>query len=525
MSRQRLLSLFLNAPHPKKHSNSFRRINHKDAELLALTELSYSKLQEKSIIDYFKTAHFKGKLDVILNQIEIVDNEEIEDKDSIEYKKLMDDVLPKEFETPLIDIMTQDGFMPFMKSVINNLGNKIDFSETHSDIREVIDRLNALSAKFHDNNSELKYGRYGRKHGLLLKINATQLGRIDTIYRITKHLRIDPSIVSKEFKDLTLTDKCNHYKIHKILSIINTYPQYKTITGDGDKKNVFKEYDEQLEQCIDAILEDSNSYITRRIRQVDNFIDTIINGGGLYERIGKRVDNSNKILVKIDELKNEYQGKDIKLDELPPPIYEWTVLFKKEGEETCNIELDSFSSGEKQMLYSLSSIIYCIQNLDNTSNIIYPNVNLILEEIELYYHPECQRIIIKRLLELLRGVNLQNIKNVNIVFVTHSPFILSDVPKCNVIFLQDGMAVDSMQENTFGANIHSLLKNGFFLPNITMGEFAYKKIKSLFSKLNSGDFNRKTDLEEIYQQILLISEPFLRNQLLNLYNAYKGNSY
>ena len=114
-------------------------------------------------------------------------------------------------------------------------------------------------------------------------------------------------------------------------------------------------------------------------------------------------------------------------------------------------------------------------------------------------------------------------KNINIVFVTHSPFILSDIPKCNVLFLKDGMPKDIMQENTFGANVHTLLKNGYFMPNLPIGEFAYGKINNLFGKLNSGELDPNNDLDDIYQEILLVGEPFLRNQLLMLYNSYKGS--
>jgi hypothetical protein len=56
-----------------------------------------------------------------------------------------------------------------------------------------------------------------------------------------------------------------------------------------------------------------------------------------------------------------------------------------------------------------------------------------------------------------------------------------------------------------------------------MGEFAYQKINELFRKLNTGDIDRETELEDVYQQILLVGEPFLRNQLLGLYHALKGN--
>ena len=77
-----------------------------------------------------------------------------------------------------------------------------------------------------------------------------------------------------------------------------------------------------------------------------------------------------------------------------------------------------------------------------------------------------------------------------------------------------------MQENTFGANIHSLLKNGFFLDTLPIGNFAHDKINYLFEKLNTGDFNEE-EYKQLYQDIILIGEPYLRSQLLNLYNSYQ----
>ena len=271
------------------------------------------------------------------------------------------------------------------------------------------------------------------------------------------------------------------------------------------------------------IMADRDSHVTRKLRQVFNFFDEGLDHGGLYERIGNWRETDNSLLVDLDTLKDYYHEGVIKPDHLPPAIYEWDLEFRKVGDLYNSIEFDSFSSGEKQMLNSIGAIIYHLQNLETSSTVTYPNVNIILEEIELYYHPECQRGYVNRLLELIAGLRLEHIKNVNIMFVTHSPFILSDIPKNHVLFLNDGIAQNTMQENTFGANIHSLLKNGFFLPNLPMGEFAYQKINELFRKLNTGDIDRETELEDVYQQILLVGEPFLRNQLLGLYHALKGN--
>lgn len=358
-------------------------------------------------------------------------------------------------------------------------------------------------------------------HKFLTHINATQLGRLDTIYRIMKSYDIDWEIVTKRYSDLTLKEKCQHYIVYKTWSILSTYPQYKK-AYNKDTAESLREFGPKLEECVTDINNDGESHISRKLRQVRNFEKEGLQRGGLYERLKTTRGKSGELLIEIDKLREHYTGKSFSLDNLPPPIYKWDIIFNKKDASNSPIELDSFSSGEKQMLSSIGSVIYHLQNLSNTaSNISYHNVNLVMEEIELYYHPEYQRLFFTRLLDMIKRARLHNIQNINIVFVTHSPFILSDIPKCNVLFLKDGMPKDDMQENTFGANIHSLLKNGFFMPNLPIGEFAYEKINKLFGRLNSGDFDSINELDEIYQEILLVGEPFLRNQLLLLYNAYK----
>ena len=179
------------------------------------------------------------------------------------------------------------------------------------------------------------------------------------------------------------------------------------------------------------------------------------------------------------------------------------------------------SSGERQRLYCLSSVLYNLRNLDSiaSGNIQYRYVNLIFEEIELYFHPAYQQGFIKFLLEQIAALGLRHIKGINVCFVTHSPFILSDIPRSNVIFLEDGEPVEHMQENTFGANIHALLQHGFLLEGVTMGTFAKDKINQLFKRLNKGEVT-----EGMYQEILLVGEPYIRGQLLKLYHDLVGEN-
>ena len=104
-----------------------------------------------------------------------------------------------------------------------------------------------------------------------------------------------------------------------------------------------------------------------------------------------------------------------------------------------------------------------------------------------------------------------------------APFILSDIPLCNVLFLKGGSpAVEMMQENTFGANIHGMLKNGFFLPSLPIGEFAHEKINVLFERLNGYKLDARSEeqAEWFYSNIMRVGEPYLREQLMRLYNMH-----
>ena len=52
-----------------------------------------------------------------------------------------------------------------------------------------------------------------------------------------------------------------------------------------------------------------------------------------------------------------------------------------------------------------------------------------------------------------------------------------------------------------------------------MGTFAKDKINQLFGKLHKGEVT-----EEMYQEILLVGEPYIRSQLLKLYHDLVGDN-
>ena len=105
-------------------------------------------------------------------------------------------------------------------------------------------------------------------------------------------------------------------------------------------------------------------------------------------------------------------------------------------------------------------------------------------------------------------------KKVHFVITSHSPFILSDLPKENIIFQEKGKQVYPFDDGkqTFGANIHTLLSHGFFMKDGLMGEFAKSKMDDVINYLNNKETEIKND-EDAQNIINIIGEPIIKREL------------
>lgn len=186
---------------------------------------------------------------------------------------------------------------------------------------------------------------------------------------------------------------------------------------------------------------------------------------------------------------------------LLPPIFKKKYVYKKIGSDD-EMTISQMSSGEQQLLYSLSYAVYHMKNAasnqfqlkkgNNLISIPYKNMNLIFDEAELYYHPEYQRQFIDKLLGILKRSHFEkDIDSINITIVTHSPFMLSDIPNSNILALEDGKRDISFKGKTLGANIYDLLSNQFFMKS-AIGAYVEKVINKIIDDYN--EFKR-TDRE------------------------------
>lgn len=317
------------------------------------------------------------------------------------------------------------------------------------------------------------------------------------------------------FKPINANDKeyeiATIYLVYKTISIAQTYDSQLEnsscllpINNDDWKSNRITE----LQKFIND-LDKESSHITFKIKQILAFL--------VHRHIAISKGNLN---LSIDTFSKLVQNKLSKqwtyLDFVPAPIFNTEIIIRNRitNEE---FSFSKLSSGERQMIYSASSILYHLRNLNsiqkNLRRVKYKHINIILDEIELYFHPEYQRRYIDYLIKTIRSLRLKDIKSINLLLATHSPFILSDIPESNVLFIDEGKQQQGITE-TFGSNIHTLYKNNFFVKGMPIGEFAKNRIKMLFEKVNE----LKEPNSDIYKEISLVGEPLLKTQLLKLYS-------
>ncbi len=174
----------------------------------------------------------------------------------------------------------------------------------------------------------------------------------------------------------------------------------------------------------------------------------------------------------------------------------------------------SLSSGEYALLLVFSRLNSI--KIDSKRPLI-----ILIDEAELALHPQWQKLFIYHFVDFIE-TKFKNHK-VQIILTAHSPFILSDLPSNCIVLLkkENGKTIisDSLQsiKETFGANIHELFTDAFFLQDGLMGEFSRKKISDLIHEIREENRISLEDFESKYKnRIEIIGEQFLKAKILEL---------
>lgn len=190
--------------------------------------------------------------------------------------------------------------------------------------------------------------------------------------------------------------------------------------------------------------------------------------------------------------------------------------------EIMNLEM---SSGERAYLnfFSWINLLKFFKDIfsNNISDNIQKNMLLLIDEIDLYCHPEWQRKMIINLLKELK--NQFPSRKIQVIFTTHSPIVLSDVPLSNTLYIRKldnkiSKIDDRLtHKETFASNIYQLFNDSFFLSGKSaIGEFALEVINETLNQIkNTNSFEE--NIHEIQYILNMIGEPIIRNKLMNMF--------
>lgn len=199
------------------------------------------------------------------------------------------------------------------------------------------------------------------------------------------------------------------------------------------------------------------------------------------------------------------------------------------------------SSGETLLLNQFGKLMHLFEKddigyylpEDVNSKSIANNAVIMLDEAEVSFHPEWQRVYFNAFLNFIERNICKHGTHVQLIIATHSPIILSDIPKQNTVFLKndksDARTICVGNKETFAANIFSLYQNAFFMGESEIGAFAENKlcklVKDIHKLFDLSDHPDEETNKKVCQQISLSGDQYIRRKFEKEYQYYKDNYY
>ncbi len=335
------------------------------------------------------------------------------------------------------------------------------------------------------------------------------------------------------YRAKSIIDTALYYLAYKSLKIILTYPDYNkflNIRRDTNLKDYISYWlESDAKKAVSELKRDfdkkgEHNHLTLKIEQTYNFIATYVS----TKKLKWEEEDNIKINIHLKNIKDISYSEMFSL--LPPPFFNLDLRLRRTRKRTDSqwsfndakeITISQLSSGERQMLNAMSYVLYHIKNLESVKpddeRVKYRHICLIFDEVELYFHPDYQRTFVARLIEALKWCHIDNkiIKSIQIILITHSPFILSDIFVHNTLYLNEQGKCVEVDGESFGANYYSMLYNSFFFNDSSIGNYSTNFISKLVK-----DAEKDVNIPEkaSYYKVLtrFIGDEILQNYINNI---------
>ena len=169
----------------------------------------------------------------------------------------------------------------------------------------------------------------------------------------------------------------------------------------------------------------------------------------------------------------------------------YQAMIIKKGEQV--IEFSQLSQGEKCYLSLVCDIARRLAIANPGMNDPLEGEGIILiDEVDLHLHPKWQMEIVNKLTNIF--------KNCQFFISTHSPIVLSDIRKHQIITIDNGRKIDVAFE-PYGKPVSSIMNNFFDMPYQRNMAVA-KDIQKAFAAIRNGDAERFNELFGKLMQII-----------------------
>lgn len=333
------------------------------------------------------------------------------------------------------------------------------------------------------------------------------------IYKSIHNIFYEEDEFIKKLLSESLVSKCEKY----LKEDVSDYENYGfdlliEIVKELDKNEVKDETRKIRKEYVESIITIANIFI--EIRENGSLVDS--NSSSI---LLKYTNNNRFLFEKLNSRLLQYtKSKELMSSlcfNLNENINNYLLV-----KETPNYHM---STGEGNLIEIFSQLFsYLLMYEKNDEDII-----LLVDELETGMHLEWSRKLIKILIDNLSEILEDEGKGrrIQLIFTTHSPYMLSDIKPGNVIMIEKnqetGCAEGKVLQNTFAKNIQEIMKENL-IDNI-YGDLALAKIDSMISILN-GEEVQEGNEEVLLKEIHLISEPILRNKLLEMYDKKYNTS-
>ncbi len=315
-------------------------------------------------------------------------------------------------------------------------------------------------------------------------------------------------LISILFYSGVLYNFINFLKRSDLLSIILDKIEFNFDDNSSINEQIFNYFD----KIVEIVPMSTNNSVRTLIlanRELIETFDDLVKDSQITIPINFMVfDTTNNQLEKLKVLIDRYLLTKPQIDYID---FSWIDL----------------SSGEKAMLNIYSRFYETVNHQVNRFQHIENSLIIMIDEGDIYLHPQWQKSF---LLNLLKYFNLLykpgegKKRNIQIILTSHSPIVLSDLPKDNVIFLEKGedgysrIAKLEDQKQTFASNIYTLYTDSFFIKDGLIGDFARIKLDDLFKIIENENFENFSEekIQYIKNSISIIGEEVIKSKLVEM---------